>query len=214
MLSIGRTNILRITASHATIATMQTALKLITGPMFSGKSEELVRHLRRYTIANIPTVVFNHTLDIRYGVKKIISHSKESWDSVAVKNSSQIFTHINDETKTVIIDEVQFFDSGIVAVISRLRQENRNVIAAGLDTDFRGKPFGPIPELLAMAEEVIKLKAVCAVCNEWNATRTQRLLKNGEPAPYSDPLIKVGALDSYQARCIAHHEVPGAPYDY
>lgn len=211
MLSIGHTNILRISVLHATIATMRSTLKLITGPMFSGKSEELVRHLRRYTIANIPIVVLNHALDIRYGVKKIVSHSKESWDSVAVKESSQILSHINSETKTVIIDEVQFFDSGIIAVISRLRKENRNVIAAGLDTDFRGKPFGPIPELLALAEEVIKLKAVCAICNEWNATRTQRLLKNGKPAPYSDPLIKVGAHDSYQARCIAHHEVPGEP---
>ncbi|MCR4329337.1 MAG: thymidine kinase [Candidatus Roizmanbacteria bacterium] len=192
---------------------MNTSLTVITGPMFSGKSEELVRHLRRYAIANIPAKVFNHALDIRYGKKKIISHSKESWDSIPIKTGAQILSQITADTKVVVIDEVQFFNEDVIMVISHMLYRNINVIAAGLDTDFRGEPFGPIGSLLCMAEKIIKLKAVCSVCHEWNATRTQRLLNNGEPAPYTDPLIKVGALDSYQARCHSHHDLPEAPFN-
>jgi len=181
--------------------------------MFSGKSEELVRHLRRYAIAKIPAKVFNHALDTRYGKKKIISHSKESWDSIPIKTGTQILSQITADTKVVVIDEAQFFNEDVIAVIAHMLHSKINVIAAGLDTDFRGEPFGPMGSLLSIAEEVIKLKAVCSVCHEWNATRTQRLLKNGKPAPYTDPLIKVGAFDSYQARCYTHHEVPEAPFN-
>lgn len=141
--------------------------------MFSGKSEELVRHLRRYEIAHIPIAVFNHALDTRYGVAKIISHSKESWSSIAIKETPRILKHVESQTKVVIIDEVQFFDSSIVSVVQKLLHNKKNVVVAGLDTDFRGEPFGSVPDLLALATEIIKLKAVCAVCHQWNATRTQ-----------------------------------------
>jgi len=211
--SIGRALYLHSALINVTIARMNTSLTVITGPMFSGKSEELVRHLRRFAIAKVPAKVFNHALDIRYGKKKIISHSKESWDSIPIKTGAQILSEIAKNTKVVVIDEVQFFNNDIISVVAQVLSRNINVIAAGLDTDFRGEPFGPMGPLLSMAETVIKLKAVCSVCREWNATRTQRLLNSGEPAPYTDPLIKVGALDSYQARCYEHHDVPEVPFN-
>jgi thymidine kinase len=109
-----------------------------------------------------------------------------------------------------VIDEVQFFDKKLITVIEQILKTGRSIIVAGLDTNFRGEPFGIVPHLLAIADgQVLKLKSVCAVCRQWNATRTQRILENGDPAPYSDPLVKIGALDFYQARCTDHHMVPG-----
>jgi thymidine kinase len=179
--------------------------------MFSGKSEELVRRLRRYTIAGLNVQVFNHSIDQRYAKDHIASHSQELWKAHGVATCEEILKHVQVDTDVVVIDEAQFFPEEIADCINNLLEKDIIVIVAGLDTDFRGEPFGVMPMLLALADgDVIKLKAVCAVCKQWNATRTQRILENGDPAPYTDPLIKVGAKDSYQARCREHHEVPKA----
>jgi thymidine kinase len=185
-------------------------LDIITGPMFSGKSEELVKRLRRFKIAGLCVKVFNHAIDTRYSRNKIASHSKDQWKAIAVSDPRQILEKISQRTKVVVIDEAQFFEESLVPVTQKLLENDIIVIAAGLDTNFRGEPFGVMPQLLALADgEVLKLKAVCSICRKWNATRTQRLYADGTPAAYTDPLVKVGALDSYQARCRAHHEVPG-----
>lgn len=180
--------------------------------MFSGKSEELVKRLRRFKIAGIGVLVCNHALDTRYASNKIASHSKQKWKAVSIQKPTEILTRIHKNTGVVIIDEAQFFDSSIVSVVQRLIDKGLTVIVAGLDTDFRGEPFGSIPQLLALADgDIVKLKAVCAICKKWNAVRTQRVLQNGKPAHYHAPLVQIGAVDSYQARCLQHHEVPGKP---
>jgi thymidine kinase len=185
-------------------------LDVIVGPMFSGKSEELVRRLNRFHIAKIKTQVFNHSSDTRYSKKKIASHSHLKWTADFISDPNEILTKLKKNTKVVVIDEVQFFDKKLITVIEQILKTGRSIIVAGLDTNFRGEPFGIVPHLLAIADgQVLKLKSVCAVCRQWNATRTQRILENGDPAPYSDPLVKIGALDFYQARCTDHHMVPG-----
>ncbi len=182
-------------------------LNVITGPMFSGKSEELVKRLRRYHLGKLQIKVFNHAIDTRYQKGKIVSHNKDSWKAIAIKNSAELLKHIKKNTRIVVIDEVQFFESSIVDVICRLVKSGITVIAAGLDTDFRGEPFVVTASLLALADgEVVKLRAVCTVCNKWNATRTKRLHVDGTPVSNDEPLIKVGAKDSYEARCFSHHE--------
>ena len=186
------------------------SLSVITGPMFSGKSEELVKRLRRFKIAGVNFLVFNHALDKRYATHKIASHSRQNWKALSIKTPREILKKIKDKTDVVIIDEAQFFPKSLIKVVLTLLKKNISVIIAGLDTNFRGEPFGSMPELLALADgEVVKLKSVCAVCRTWTATRTQRILQGGKPAPYSDPLVKIGASDSYQARCLSHHQVPG-----
>jgi thymidine kinase len=186
-------------------------LDVICGPMFAGKSEELVKRLRRFKIAGIIFKVFNHALDIRYSKNSIASHSKDSWKAYGIADPQEILKKVTKRTQIVVIDEVQFFNKEILTVINELLLQKKHVIVAGLDTNFRGEPFGTMPDLLALADgEIVKLKAVCAICKKWTATRTQRILQNGKPAPFSDPLVKIGALDLYQARCRAHHEVPQA----
>lgn len=186
------------------------SLSVITGPMFSGKSEELVKRLRRFKIARVNVLVFNHALDKRYASHKIVSHSKQNWKAVSIRNPRDILKKIKGNTDVVIIDEAQFFPKSLISGVLTLLKKNVSVIIAGLDTNFRGEPFGPMSELLALADgEVVKLKSVCAICRTWTATRTQRILSDGKPAPYSDTLLKIGASDSYQARCFRHHEVPG-----
>jgi len=181
-------------------------LDVIVGPMFSGKSEELMKRLRRFKIAGLKVLVFNHAFDKRYATNKIASHSKQKWLAISVQKPEEILKKVKKNTDVVIIDEVQFFSKTIVPVINQLITKNIHVIAAGLDTNFRGEPFGSVPQLLALADgEAVKLKAICVVCKKWNATRTQRLLASGKPASYKDPLIKIGATDSYQARCRKHH---------
>lgn len=184
-------------------------LDVICGPMFAGKSEELMKRLRRFKVAGLRVMVFNHALDQRYATNKIASHSKQKWKAVSITRAGDILKKIHKRTDVVIIDEAQFFPQSLIRVVKQLLARKMHVIVAGLDTNFRGDPFGSMPELLALADgEVVKLRAVCAVCKRWNATRTQRLLQNGKPASYRDPLIKIGAADSYEARCRKHHEVP------
>jgi thymidine kinase len=181
-------------------------IEVICGSMFCGKTEELIRRIRRASIAKQPVQVFKHSLDTRYdGVAKVSSHTGQHLEAQHISQSSELLPYIKPETTVVAIDEVQFFDSGILDVIKQLADRDIRVIVAGLDLDFRGEPFGPLPELLAIAEEVTKLRAICVVCGE-PASRTQRLV-NGKPARYDDPVILVGAEESYEARCRQHHVV-------
>ena len=181
-------------------------IEVICGSMFCGKTEELIRRVRRAIIARQKVKVFKPKIDDRYGIQSITSHTGQSVDAVAVESAAEILNLANGETTVVAIDEAQFFAEGIIDVVQRLVEElNLRVIVAGLDTDFRGEPFGAMPQLLSIAEEVVKLHAICVVCGE-SASRTQRLV-DGAPAAYDDPIIMVGAQESYEARCRRHHEV-------
>jgi thymidine kinase len=181
-------------------------IEMICGSMFSGKTEELIRRLRRADIARQKVQVFKPALDDRYSEQKVSSHNGMQWDAIPVPSAQDILEVIDDDTQVVAIDEVQFFDWAIVEVVEHLASEGKRVIVAGLDMDFRGEPFGPIPILMAQAEMVDKLHAICAVCGA-PGTRTQRLI-DGQPANYDDPQILVGANEVYQARCRRCHEVP------
>lgn len=185
------------------------SIEVICGSMFSGKSEELIRRVRRAIIARQKVAVFKPQIDDRYGIQHITSHDGQTVAAIAVASAPEIFERANGTSTVVAIDEAQFFDSAIVPVVQRLVDEhNIRVIIAGLDTDFRGEPFGAMPQLLSIAEKVIKLHAICVVCGG-DASRTQRLV-DGLPAAYDDPIIMVGAQESYEARCRFCHEV-GSP---
>jgi thymidine kinase len=186
-------------------------IELICGSMFSGKTEELLRRIRRAEIARKRLQVFKPQIDHRYGVQRVASHTGTAWDHVLpVPCATDLLTLVAPDTQVVAIDEIQFFDTEIANVCEELADRGKRVIAAGLDQDFRGEPFGPMPLLLAMAESVDKLTAICVVCGG-PATRTQRLI-NGVPARFDDPVILVGGSESYEARCRACHEVPGRPH--
>lgn len=184
-------------------------IEVICGSMFSGKSEELIRRLRRATYANMSIRVFKPAIDNRYDDESVVSHNGTTIMARPIKTAADIFEHIDDKTEIVGIDEVQFFDESIIDIAGELANRGILVIAAGLDTDFRGEPFGPMPKLMALSEYVTKLNAICAKCGS-PATRTQRLI-NEKPASYDDPVILVGASESYEPRCRHHHEVPNKP---
>jgi thymidine kinase len=182
-------------------------IEIISGVMFSGKSEELLRRVRRALIARKKVQVFKSHLDDRYGgVFTISSHDGHEAEAHPVSNSVQIAEGVIGDVDVVAIDEAQFLDPGIVTVANALADQGVRVIIAGTDMDFRGEPFGPIPQLLAIAEKVDKLHAICVQCGDL-ATRNQRLI-NGEPAPAEGPTIQVGGAESYEARCRRCHEVP------
>src|SRR5215216_47017 len=181
------------------------SLTVITGSMFSGKTEELIRRLRRALYARRSVQVFKHALETRSDLTEIRSHNGVPHEAVAVSTSEELLERVEQATDVVAIEEAQFFDEGIVDACRRLADSGYEVIAAGLDMDFRGRPFGPMPALLAEADEVVKLRAICARCGR-DASRSQRLI-NGRPAPASDPTILVGAQESYEARCRHCHEV-------
>ncbi|MCP4139423.1 MAG: thymidine kinase [Chloroflexi bacterium] len=182
------------------------SIEVITGSMFCGKTDELIRRLRRATIAKQKIQVFKPAIDIRYAVEKVTSHAGAQFDALPVEGSAAILEKLDDGATVIAIDEAQFFDEGIIDVATKLAESGLRVIVAGLDTDFRAEPFGPMPALLAKAEKVRKLRAICVVC-AGEASRTQRLV-NGEPARYDDPVVIVGADELYEARCREHHEVP------
>ncbi len=183
------------------------SIEVITGSMFSGKTDELIRRLRRATIARQKVQVFKPLIDNRYyGVEKVTSHAGSNYDAVPIQTAGELIGRLEPDTTVVAIDEAQFFDNQIIAVAQDLANRGLRVIVAGLDTDFRGEPFGPMPVLMAQAESVDKLQAICMICGE-PATRTQRLV-NGRPARYDDPIVIVGAAELYEARCRMHHEVP------
>lgn len=181
-------------------------IEAIAGPMYSGKSEELIRRLKRAQIAKQKVLIFKPAVDDRYCAENIVSHNGSKLKAIRVHHSREMMEYIEKDTQVVGIDEVQFFDDGIIEVCKNLADGGVRVIVAGLDMDFRGEPFGPTPMLLTMAEFVDKLSAICMVCGE-PAHRTQRLI-NGQPAKYTDPVILVGATESYEARCRLHHQVP------
>lgn len=181
-------------------------VELIAGSMFSGKSEELIRRVRRAMIAQKRVQVFKSHLDTRYsGAFTVGSHDGRTVEAVPVDSASQVATRIDPNAQVIAIDEVQFLDDGIVPLVSDLADRGRRVILAGIDTDFRGEPFGPMPHLMCIAEVVDKLHAICVLCGA-PATRNQRLV-DGKPAHWDSPLIMVGGTDSYEARCRACHQV-------
>ena len=183
---------------------------MICGSMFSGKTEELLRRVRRSEIARRRIQVFKPQIDNRYGRERLASHNGMSrGDVVVLEDTASLLSRIKSGTEVVAIDEVQFFDIAVADICQALADRGVQVIAAGLDQDFRGEPFGPIPPLMALAERVDKLHAICVRCGA-PATRTQRLI-DGKPARYDDPIILVGGSESYEARCRSCHEVPAKP---
>ena len=191
------------------------SILVITGPMFSGKTTELIRHLERAIYAKKKGAIFKPSLDKRYSKSDVVSHNGLRYPAIVVPNTIDGVLNIYEKAKelkldVICIDEAQFFPIELIDMVDRLADEEKIVIVAGLNLDFRGEPFETMKELIARADDVIHLKAVCTVCG-MDATRTQRLI-NGEPAPYDSPRILVGGRDVYEARCRKHHIVPRENY--
>jgi thymidine kinase len=187
-------------------------IEVITGVMFSGKSEEVIRRVRRATIARRRVQVFKSHLDSRYaGVFSVSSHDGTEIEALPVDSAEQILRQVRPTTELVAIDEAQFLDRDIVTVATLLARRGVRVIIAGTDTDFRGEPFGAMGDLMAVAETVDKLNAICMVCGG-EACRNQRLL-DGRPARWDSPTIMIGGREAYEARCRHCHEVPRADED-
>jgi len=180
-------------------------VEVIAGSMFCGKTEELIRRLRRATIARQKVQVFKPVIDDRYAFARVTSHSGADFEAIPVDSSADILAKLEPDVTVVGIDEAQFFDDGVVDVAQKLADRGVRVIVTGLDTDFRGEPFGPMPYLLARAEYVTKLQAICQVCG-LPASRTQRLI-DGKPASYNSPTVLIGSEESYEARCRHCHQV-------
>jgi thymidine kinase len=173
-------------------------IEVIVGCMFSGKSEELIRRIKRAIIANQKAIVFKPQIDNRYEIDKVVSHNGISIKAVVVNNANEI-KGIAEDYDVIGIDEAQFFDNSLINIVEDLADKGKRVIIAGLDQDFRGEPFGIIPHLMAIADSVDKLHAICVVCGAV-ATKSQRLI-NDKPASYNDPTILVGSKEVYQPRC-------------
>lgn len=182
-------------------------IEVVCGSMFSGKTEELIRRVRRACIARQKVQVFKHSLDARYAERELASHNGVQWRAVPVESTAQLRAQVEPDTTVLAIDEGQFFDEDVVDLCRELAERDVRVVVAGLDMDFRGEPFGPMPHLMAEAERVDKVQAICVVCGG-PASHTQRLI-DGRPAAYDDPVILVGADEVYEARCRGCHEVPG-----
>jgi thymidine kinase len=180
--------------------------------MFSGKTEELIRLSRRALYARRRVQVFKHALETRSEHDEIRSHNGIPHEAVPVSSSAELLEKVDPTADVVAVEEAQFFDAGIVGACRQLADGGYEVIVAGLDMDFRGEPFGPMPALLAEADEIVKLRAICARCGR-DAARSQRLI-DGRPAPASAPIILVGAEESYEARCRHCHEVPEGVFQY
>ncbi|SNS63600.1 thymidine kinase [Anaerovirgula multivorans] len=182
------------------------SIEVIVGPMYAGKSEELIRRVNRAKIADLKVLAFKPAIDNRYCVDNITSHNGKQMECIAVDDAEKILEYIEKEEFDVLaVDEVQFLGEKIMAICQQAAEKGKRVIVSGLDMDFRAEPFSIVPNLMAIAEYVTKLTAICKVC-KMPATRTQRLV-NGRPAKYSDPVIMVGAKESYEARCRKCHEV-------
>ncbi|MDD3113598.1 MAG: thymidine kinase [Candidatus Izemoplasmatales bacterium] len=187
-------------------------IEVITGPMFAGKTEELIRRVRRLEYAKKHIIVFKPTIDTRYTFDEVVSHNNTRTKSICITKAREIMDYVTEETEVVAIDEIQFLDEEACDICEYLADKGLRVIVSGLDRNFRGEPFSFMPRLLALAEDVIKLTAICVKCQA-PATRTQRIINN-RPANVNDPIILVGAQDSYEARCRHCHEVPGKPKSY
>lgn len=184
-------------------------IELICGSMYCGKTEELIRRVRRAEIAKQQVQVFKPIIDTRYTAEAVSSHAGARMSAVRATGAEEIWRLTEEATAVVAIDEIQFFDDVVVDVCQALANSGKRVIASGLDMDFRGEPFGVMPRLLALAESVEKLTAICMVCGA-PATRSQRLI-DGAPAEWDDPVILVGAQEAYEPRCRACHVVPVKP---
>lgn len=184
-------------------------LEVICGCMFAGKTEELIRRINVLSYAKKKIIVFKPKVDTRYSTKEIVSHAGTKVPCIVVEKAKDILKYVENDSEVVAIDEVQFFDKDIVDVCEYLADKGLRVMVAGLDKDFRGEPFGVLPELLTRAEFVTKLTAVCAKCGA-PATRTQRLV-DGKPAAFEDPIVLVGAIDHYEPRCRHCHEIENKP---
>ncbi len=187
-------------------------IEVITGPMFAGKTEELIRRVKRLEYAKQNILVFKPVIDNRYGLNEVVSHNHNRTKSINIYKAHEIIQYVNEATNVVAIDEIQFLDEEAVDICEYLADKGIRVIVSGLDRNFRGEPFSFMPKLLALAEYVTKLSAICVKCHT-PATRTQRII-NGKPANYDDPIILVGAQDSYEARCRECHEVPKKPQQF
>ena len=181
-------------------------IEVICGSMFAGKTEELIRRINRIKYAKKTCMVFKPNIDNRYDNVQVVSHKNNRVDDLAVDNSSEVRNHLKTLPYAICFDEAQFFDEGLISLCEELANKGVRVICAGLDLDFRGEPFGIMPELLARAEFVTKLYAICVKCGA-PATRTQRII-DGKPAYYEDKIIQVAGKESYEARCRFCHEVP------
>ena len=180
-------------------------IEVICGPMFAGKSEELLRRINRLVYAKKKFLVFKPSIDNRYSETEVVSHNQHKYKAIALMDPKKILDYYGNDLDAICIDEIQFFDEEIIDVIDFYANHGVRVIVAGLDMDFKGDPFMITAKLLAKAEYVTKLTAICTVCGK-SATRTQRLI-NGEPASINDPVVLVGASESYEARCRHHHIV-------
>lgn len=183
-------------------------VEVICGPMFAGKSEELIRKINRMNFADVKCLIFKPLIDSRTnGIK---SRDGRYMDAIKITTPYEIYDYVNNEMPDVVaIDEAQFISNEIIEVVQTLADNGVNVLIAGLDRDFKGEPFGPIPALLTIAEKITKLTAICTECGA-EASRTQRLI-DGKPANYNSPQILIGSSESYTARCRHHHRVPGRP---
>ena len=184
-------------------------IEVISGCMFAGKTEELIRRIKTLEFAKKNVLVFKPAIDNRYSNTKVVSHAGSSVESIVVPDARSILDFVKDDTDVIAIDEIQFFDEDVLLVCDYLAKKGKRVMCAGLDTDFRAEPFGVMPRLITDAEFVTKLTAACMKCGA-PATRTQRLV-NGKPAQFTDPIIMVGAAEAYEARCRHCHEVIGKP---
>lgn len=181
-------------------------IEVIAGCMYAGKTEELLRRVRRIEYAKKSVIVFKPTIDNRYSNDEVVSHNNNKTKSINILKANDIYNYVVEPYPyAIVIDEVQFMDEEILDVCNFYANKGVRVICAGLDKDFRGEPFGIMPEILAMAEKVTKLDAICSVCGGI-ATRTQRII-DGKPAYYDDPIIMVGAKEQYEARCRHCHIV-------
>lgn len=191
---------------------MGYTFEIITGPMSCGKTEELLRRVKRCIIAQKKVKVISPEVDTRTKGDYIESRNGLWLDAITVKSAREIINNIDPDDEVIAIDEIQFFDEEIVSVVKKLVEHGKRVIASGLDLDFKGEPFGSMPELLCIADNVDKLTAVCMKCGSDHATRTQRLI-NGFPADKSSPLIMIGGDETYEARCLKCYELPDKQAD-
>lgn len=180
-------------------------IEVITGCMFAGKTEEFMRRINRLQYAKRKVLIFKPKIDVRYDTKKIVTHKGVAMMATIIDDPMQILKYVDKEVEAIAIDEIQFFKPKIIEVINTLANQNKQVIVAGLDQDFRGEPFFVTKELLALAEFVTKLDAICVKCGK-AATRTQRII-NGKEAKYDDEIILIGAQEQYEARCRSHHRI-------
>lgn len=187
-------------------------IEVICGCMFAGKTEELIRRINVLSYARKNILVFKPKIDDRYSTTEIVSHAGSKVPCIVISEAKEILNHVNYDTDVVAIDEVQFFDEDVVDICEYLADSGLRVMVAGLDKDFRGEPFGVLPDLLTRAEFVTKLTAVCAKCGA-PATRTQRII-NGKPASFNDPIVLVGAKEAYEPRCRHCHEIVEKPIKF